>query len=110
MKWLKRIVLTAVMLLALGAAAVIWQGYQMYSDALAEKPLTEAVEGEEVAAHTIVEDGVIAVKIPVNIPLSIKSDLITLKYFVHVTLDIPFATDIHVNLPVIVTSRAALEN
>ena len=41
MKWLKRIVLTAVMLLALGAAAVIWQGYQMYSDALAEKPLTE---------------------------------------------------------------------
>lgn len=44
MKWLKRIVLTAVMLLALGAAAVIWQGYQMYSDALAEKPLTEAVE------------------------------------------------------------------
>ena len=44
MKWLKRIVLTAVMLLALGAAAVIWQGYQMYSAALAEKPLTEAVE------------------------------------------------------------------
>ena len=44
MKWLKRIVLTAVMLLALGAAAVIWQGDQMYSDALAEKPLTEAVE------------------------------------------------------------------
>lgn len=44
MKWLKRIVLTAVMLLALGAAAVIWQGYQMHSDALAEKPLTEAVE------------------------------------------------------------------
>lgn len=44
MKWLKRIVLTAVMLLALGATAVIWQGYQMYSDALAEKPLTEAVE------------------------------------------------------------------
>ena len=44
MKWLKRIVLTAVMLLALGAAAVIWQGYQMYSDALSEKPLTEAVE------------------------------------------------------------------
>ena len=75
-----------------------------------ENSLTEAVEGEEVSAHTIVEDGMLSVPIPVNIPLSIKSELITLKYFVHVTLDIPFATDIHVNLPVIVTSRAALEN
>ncbi|KAI2803818.1 hypothetical protein RDWZM_001853 [Blomia tropicalis] len=75
-----------------------------------ENSLTEAVDGDEVPAHSLVEDGSILVKIPVNIPLSIKSDLITLKYFVHVTLDIPLATDIHVNLPVIVTSRAALEN
>lgn len=75
-----------------------------------ENSLTEAVEGDEVAEHTIVEDGFIVVQIPVNIPLSIKSDLITLKYFVHVTLDIPMATDIHINLPVIVTSRAALQN
>ena len=45
-----------------------------------ENSLTEAVEGEEVAAHTIVEDTTISVEIPVNIPLSIKSDLITVKY------------------------------
>ncbi len=44
MKWLKRIVMMAVLLLALGATAVIWQGYQMYSDALEEKPLNKAVE------------------------------------------------------------------
>lgn len=44
MKWLKRIVLAAALLLALGAAAVIWQGYQMYSGALEERPLDEAVE------------------------------------------------------------------
>lgn len=75
-----------------------------------ENSLTEAAEGEEVASHTIVEDATISVQIPVNIPLSIKSELITLKYFCHVTLDIPLATDIHINLPVIVTSRAALEN
>lgn len=75
-----------------------------------ENSLTEAVEGEEVLSHTIVEDVALSVAIPVNIPLSIKSELLTLKYFVHVTLDIPFATDIHVNLPVIVTSRVALEN
>lgn len=75
-----------------------------------ENSLTEAVEGDEVLSHTLIEDAAIPVAIPVNIPLSIKSELITLKYFVHVTLDIPLATDIHVNLPVIVTSRAALEN
>jgi len=75
-----------------------------------ENSLTEAVEGDEVVSHSIVEDAVIAIQIPVNIPLSIKSELITLKYFCHVTLDIPLATDIHINLPVIVTSRAAFEN
>lgn len=75
-----------------------------------ENSLTEAIEGEEVSAHSIVDNGTILVKIPLNIPLSIKSELITLKYFLHVTLDIPLATDIHINLPVIVTSQMALEN
>lgn len=75
-----------------------------------ENSLTEAIEGDEVAAHTLVDGGTLTVPIPVNIPLSIKSELITLKYFLHVTLDIPLATDIHVNLPVIITSRLALEN
>lgn len=75
-----------------------------------ENSLTEAVEGDEILSHTVVDNGTILVKIPLNIPLSIKSDLITLKYFLHVTLDIPLATDIHINLPLIVTSQMALEN
>lgn len=75
-----------------------------------ENSLTEAVEGNEIMAHSIVDDGSISLPIPINIPLSIKSEFITLKYFIHLTLDIPFAIDIHINLPVIITSRMAIEN
>lgn len=51
-----------------------------------ESSLSEAIEGEEVSRGTLVEDGVISLPIPVNIPLSIKSEYISCKYFVHCTL------------------------
>ncbi|XP_046913991.1 arrestin domain-containing protein 3 isoform X4 [Dermatophagoides farinae] len=75
-----------------------------------ESSLTEAVEGDEIGAHTLVDDGNLTVAIPVDIPLSIKSEYITLKYFLHLTLDIPLAIDIHINLPLTITTRAAMEN
>ena len=51
---------------------------------------------------------IIGIPIPKDVSLSIKSDLISIKYFIHVTLDIPHAFDIHANLPFVVTNRSAL--
>ncbi|KAI7684867.1 Arrestin domain-containing protein 4 [Sarcoptes scabiei] len=75
-----------------------------------ENSLSDAVESEEIQANSIVEDGSLSLPIPINIPLSIKSEFITLKYFLHLTLDIPFAIDVHMNLPLIITTRLALES
>ncbi|KAH9421536.1 arrestin domain-containing protein 3-like isoform X1 [Dermatophagoides pteronyssinus] len=75
-----------------------------------ESSLTEAIEGDEIGSHTMIDDGNLTVTIPVDIPLSIKSEYITLKYFLHLTLDIPLAIDIHINLPVVITTRSSLEN
>ena len=47
--------------------------------------------------------------IPEQCPLTIKNELMVVKYFVHVTLDIPMELDLHINIPVIVTTRRALE-
>ena len=46
--------------------------------------------------------------IPQSIPLSIKSSILTVKYFVDVTLDIPHSFDLHINLPIIITTKSAL--
>ncbi|KAH9399053.1 hypothetical protein TYRP_018440 [Tyrophagus putrescentiae] len=37
-----------------------------------------------------------------------KSNIITVKYFVHVTLDIPQNKDLHINLQFVVTNKAAI--
>lgn len=50
------------------------------------------------------------IPIPKDIPLTIKSELISVKYLIHVTLDIPHATDVHVNLPIAVTTQSVLES
>ena len=46
----------------------------------------EPIVGKEVQAHTNVEE-LLDVKIPSDESLTIKSSVITVKYFVHVTLD-----------------------
>lgn len=52
---------------------------------------------------------VLHVKVPSDESLTIKSSVITVKYFVHVTLDIPHSFDLHINLPVVLTSARVLE-
>jgi len=74
-----------------------------------ETTMTEApIIGAEVAAHSY-EDELLDVTIPSAESLTIKSSVITVKYFVHVTLDVPHAFDLHVNLPVVVTSRKVIQ-
>jgi len=66
------------------------------------------VLGAEIAPHSQVEE-VLSVTIPTDESLSIKSSVITVKYFVHVTLDIPHSFDLHINLPVVLTSQKVLD-
>jgi hypothetical protein len=47
--------------------------------------------------------------IPEQCPLTIKNELMVVKYYVHVTLDIPMELDLHINLPIIITTRRALD-
>jgi hypothetical protein len=68
----------------------------------------EPVVGAEIAPHSAVEE-VLNVLIPTDESLSIKSSVITVKYFVHVTLDIPHSFDLHINLPVVLTSAKVIE-
>ena len=72
-------------------------------------PITEPVVGESVAK----EDRslqTLPIPIPNDTPLSIKTELIVVKYFIHVTLDIPHAFDLHVNLPILVATQSALNH
>lgn len=68
----------------------------------------DPVTGTEVGAHAKADE-VLHVKVPADESLTIKSSVITVKYFVHVTLDIPHSVDLHINLPVVLTSSAVLE-
>lgn len=69
----------------------------------------EPVVGPEIEPHKE-EEALLVVKIPSDEALSIKSSVITVKYFVHVTLGIPHSFDLHVNLPIVVTSRRVIED
>ena len=71
--------------------------------------VTDSVVGKKVDKHSNGSE-ILNIAIPEDIPLSIKSELIAVKYSIHVTLDIPHAFDIHVNLPLIVTTLAALDS
>jgi len=66
------------------------------------------VEGTEIAAHSQ-GDEVLDVTIPPNEALSIKSSVITVKYFIRVDLDIPHSFDLHLNLPIVLTSKRTIE-
>ncbi|XP_054157138.1 arrestin domain-containing protein 3-like [Oppia nitens] len=71
-----------------------------------EVPLTNPLVGTLVSAESS-NDEIIYLRMPAEASLSIKSPIITIKYFIHVTLDIPHAIDLHVNLPIIVTTGSA---
>lgn len=68
----------------------------------------EATIGKPVEPGTEVEE-VLSLAVPGDESLTIKSSVISVKYFVHVTLDIPKSIDLHVNLPVVLTSRDVIE-
>ena len=72
-------------------------------------PLLEAVVGQSVEKQSNSEQ-VLNVPLPETACLTIKSEVISVKYFLHVTLDIPHAFDVHVNLPFVVTTLSALNN
>ncbi|CAG2174518.1 unnamed protein product [Oppiella nova] len=71
--------------------------------------LTDALVGQVIkGSATGMESFVLG--IPQGLPLSFKSSLITVKYFAHLTLDIPYAIDLHINLPIVITTKEALNN
>lgn len=72
-----------------------------------ELVLGESVYGNEVEPNEVTED-MIEIPVPGRAQLTMKSTIITVKYFVHVTLDIPHNIDLHINLPVVVTNKCAL--
>lgn len=71
-------------------------------------PEDDPVLGTEVEPHSEAVE-VLHLKVPADESLTIKSSVITVKYFVHVTLDIPHSLDLHINLPVVLTSAAVLQ-
>ncbi|CAG2169372.1 unnamed protein product [Oppiella nova] len=73
-----------------------------------DRVLTEHIIGKKMASNANNTD-IIHIPIPKSASLSIKSDVISVKYVVHVTLDIPHAVDLHINLPIIVTTQSALD-
>jgi sporulation-control protein spo0M len=73
-----------------------------------DRVLTEHIIGNKMASNANNTD-IIHIPIPKDVSLSIKSDVISVKYVVHVTLDIPHAVDLSINLPIIVTTQSALD-
>lgn len=78
--------------------------HKTIENTITEEPTT----GEPIAPHTEKEMAQLDVHIPKDLVLSIKSSVITVKYFVHVTLKIPHSLDLRVNLPVVITSEQVL--
>ncbi|CAG2170891.1 unnamed protein product [Oppiella nova] len=73
-----------------------------------DRVLTEHIIGKKMASNANNTD-IIHIPIPKSASLSIKSDVISVKYVVHVTLDIPHAVDLSIDLPIIVTTQSALD-
>jgi hypothetical protein len=71
--------------------------------------LTDDVVGKKVDEKTNFTETLL-IKLPEDTPLTIKSAIISVKYFLHVTLDIPHAFDIHVNVPLVVTAKNVLSS
>lgn len=72
-----------------------------------ELVLGDSQYGNEVDPNDVVDD-MIEIPVPARAQLTMKSSIITVKYFVHVTLDIPHNIDLHINLPIVLTNKCAL--
>lgn len=68
----------------------------------------DPIVGKEIAGHSEATE-ILSVRIPSDESLTIKSAVITVKYYVHVTLDIPHSLDLHLNLPIVVTSTKLID-
>ncbi|XP_054157139.1 arrestin domain-containing protein 3-like [Oppia nitens] len=73
-----------------------------------ETILTDPFQGTEVEPGETI-DSVINIPIPDDLPMSLKCPNITIKYFIHCTLDIPHTIDLHLNLPIILTNNQMLD-
>ena len=71
--------------------------------------IKDAVVGEKVDAN-IYDKQILNIQIPEETSLTIKSEIIVVKHFIHVTLNIPHAFDIHVNLPFVVTTESVIKS
>ncbi|XP_054159779.1 arrestin domain-containing protein 4-like [Oppia nitens] len=72
-----------------------------------EIQLSEPILGSVInAGHK--QQEILKIKIPEKTILTMKSSLITVKYFIHLTLDIPYTIDLHLNLPIVITNKYAL--
>ena len=72
-----------------------------------EVVVTEAIVGKTVYKKTNITE-TLFIPLPEDISLSIKSGIINIKYFIHVTLDISYSIDLHVNVPIVIVSKSAL--
>ena len=68
----------------------------------------ETIKGADIEPHTKSEQ-LLDLQVPEEENLSIKSPIISVKYFIEVTLDIPHSLDLHVNLSVVITSKRVIE-
>jgi len=78
---------------------------------IAETDCEEAdSEGQlEIEPNNNMVDQVVPIKVPTNCSLSIKNPIITVKYFIAVSLDIPHSFDLHLNLPVVITHQSVVD-
>ena len=72
-----------------------------------EITLSQPIVGKTVLKKTNITE-IIIIPLPEDLSLSIKSPLISVKYFIHVTLDIPHAFNLDVNVPIVIANKCAL--
>lgn len=86
---------------------------QIYMCGTRHKTIQNILNDEPVVGQ-LVESGkestqILSLKVPKDESLTIKSSVITVKYFLHVTLDIPHSLDLHLNLPIILSSTKVIQ-
>ena len=72
-----------------------------------ETTLSQLIVGKTVHKKTNFSE-TLFIPLPEDLSLSIKSGIIIIKSFIHVTLDIPHGNDLHVNVPIVVVNKSAL--
>ena len=92
---------------------ILLRQVQIFMSAQAHKTVNNMVSGKEPIRGKDVEpnskmDQTIELKIPECESLSIKSSIITVKYFVDVILTIPQSFDLKIELPVVLSKQSEL--